>query len=169
MKKLTLILLLIASTLVVNAQKRNGKEKIEAARIAMITKKLGLSPDQAEKFWPLYNEYKEKRKDIRKEFNNKRKDFDASNASEEQRKSMLKLGHNFKQRQLDLERKYSDRLLNVISSKQALQLRRSEEQFRQMLLKKLQERRDMQGERMKDRENMRKKREEMMNRKRRNG
>ena len=169
MKNLILIFFLIASTLVVNAQKRNGKEQIEAARIAMISKKIGLTPKQAEKFWPMYNEYRAKRQEIRKEFNNKRKDFDASNASEEQRKSMLKLGHSFKQRQLDLEKKYSDRLLNVINSKQALQLRRSEEQFRKMLLKKLQERRDMQGERMKDRENMRKKREEMMNKKRRNG
>lgn len=169
MKNLILIFFLIASTLVVNAQKRNGKEQIEAARIAMISKKLGLTPKQAEKFWPMYNEYRAQKQEIRKEFNNKRKSFDASNASEEQRKSMLKLGHNFKQRQLDLEKKYSDRLLQVINSKQALQLRRSEEQFRKMLLKKLQERRDMQGERMRDRENMRKKREEMMNRKKRNG
>lgn len=169
MKKLILILLLVASTLAVNAQKRNGKEKIEAARIGMITERLGLSPEQAEKFWPLYNEYREKRKEMQREFKTKRKDFDGKEASEEQRKTMLKLGHNFKQRQLDLEKKYSDRLLNVISSKQAIQLRRSEEQFRQMLLKKLQERRNMQGERMNDREQMRKKREEMINRKRRNG
>ncbi len=169
MKKLILIFFLIASTLVVNAQKRNGKEQIEAARIAMISKKLGLTPKQAEKFWPMYNEYRSQRQEIRKEFNNKRKHFDASNASEEQRKSMLKLGYSFKQRQLDLEKKYADRLLQVINSKQALQLRRSEEQFRKMLLKKLQERREMQGERIRDRENMRKKREEMMNRKRRNG
>ncbi len=30
-----------------------AREKVEAARIALITNRLGLSPGQAEKFWPI--------------------------------------------------------------------------------------------------------------------
>ena len=32
-------------------------EKIQALKIAFITNKLQLSPDEAEKFWPVYNQY----------------------------------------------------------------------------------------------------------------
>ena len=39
--------------------------QIEAARIGMITERLGLSPDQAQRFWPMYNEFSQKRQQIR--------------------------------------------------------------------------------------------------------
>lgn len=35
---------------------QNG-EKIQALKIAFITQKLQLTPDEAQKFWPVYNEY----------------------------------------------------------------------------------------------------------------
>jgi hypothetical protein len=37
-------------------QDRDARQKIESARIALITERLGLTPEQAEKFWPIYNE-----------------------------------------------------------------------------------------------------------------
>src|SRR6476660_7690060 len=45
-----------------------AKEKINAARIAYITERLGLTPEEAEKFWPVYREYSQKRKEIRQQF-----------------------------------------------------------------------------------------------------
>jgi Spy/CpxP family protein refolding chaperone len=42
------------------------KENIEAMKIAFITNKLELSPEEAQKFWPVYNQYNEKLKDLRK-------------------------------------------------------------------------------------------------------
>ena len=43
------------------------RDKIQAARIAYITDQLKLTPDEAEKFWPVYREFAEKRKAIRLE------------------------------------------------------------------------------------------------------
>ena len=51
------------------------REKMEAQKIAFITKQLELTPDEAKVFWPVYNEYDAKRLELRKSFKN-REDFD---------------------------------------------------------------------------------------------
>lgn len=40
------------------AQGEARRNKIEAIQIAYLTKELALTPDEAEKFWPVYNEYR---------------------------------------------------------------------------------------------------------------
>jgi len=39
-------------------------EKLNAYKIAFFTKKMDLSSQEAEKFWPLYNEFQDKRSRI---------------------------------------------------------------------------------------------------------
>jgi hypothetical protein len=127
-----------------NAQDPQAREKIESARIALITERLGLTPEQAEKFWPVYREYSMKQEAIRREFTDARRNFDTQNASEEENKKLLDLGLQTKERQLQLEREYSDRLLQVISNRQLLSLRKAEEDFRNMLIQRLQQQRERQ-------------------------
>ena len=47
------------------AQDPNVKSKIQAARVAYITDQLALTPEEAEKFWPIYREFSVKRKELR--------------------------------------------------------------------------------------------------------
>src|ERR1035437_4885758 len=42
------------------------KEKMESMKIAFLTQKLDLTPDEAQKFWPVYNEFQKKREELRK-------------------------------------------------------------------------------------------------------
>ena len=59
MRNLLLIGLLIC-TLPVFSQSFNregGGNRIEALKIAFLTKKLNLSPEEAQSFWPIYNQY----------------------------------------------------------------------------------------------------------------
>jgi hypothetical protein len=57
MKKYLLILfVLLGSLSQIKAQEPAG-EKIQALKIAFITQKLQLTPDEAQKFWPIYNQY----------------------------------------------------------------------------------------------------------------
>lgn len=37
--------------------KKQQEEKIKAQKIAFFTEKIGLTPDEAEEFWPIYNRY----------------------------------------------------------------------------------------------------------------
>ncbi|MBK7956880.1 MAG: hypothetical protein IPK03_01425 [Bacteroidetes bacterium] len=59
-------ILILFSLLLIQVHAQDGS-RIEQAKIGYITNKLNLSSTEAEKFWPLYNEYKSKIKTIRKE------------------------------------------------------------------------------------------------------
>ncbi len=112
-------------------------KKIEAAKIALITERLELTPEQAEKFWPIYREFGKQRKEIRREFDQARKNFDPNKASEEENKTMLDMANQVKEQQLKLEQSYSERILKVISTRQLNNLRKAEIDFKEMLLKRI--------------------------------
>ena len=60
MKKIFITLLIIMfglSNLVAQGERR---EKLKAYKTAFITEKLELTPAEAEKFWPVYNNYENK-------------------------------------------------------------------------------------------------------------
>lgn len=137
-----LLLVFLASTSY--AQDKKALNKIEAAKIALITERLELTPEQAEKFWPIYREYNNQLRDIRKEFDQKRKNFDPNQASEEENRQMLELATGVKEQQLNLEKEYSDRILTVISTRQLNNLRNAERDFKEMLLQRIQARKQRQ-------------------------
>lgn len=121
-----------------------AREKIEAARIGMITNKLGLSPEQAEKFWPIYREFSTRKMDMRNEFRLEQERVKPGIATEEDQKKLVDLGLNLKQKELDLERNYSGRLLKVISPEQMLNLKGAERDFQRMIIHQIQQKRNMQ-------------------------
>ena len=125
-------------------QDPKAREKIEAARIALLTERLQLTPEQAEKFWPVYREFAGKQMELRKELNRARKEIDPANPDPQKEQALVDLGLKLKQQELDLEKDYSGRLLKVISAQQMLNLRRGEKDFQQMILNQLQQRRVMQ-------------------------
>ncbi len=120
------------------------QEKIKNLRIAYISDKLGLTPEQAERFWPVYREFSDKRRDLRQEFVDARKQINTENPDPAKQEELVKLGLNLKQRELDLEKVYSDRLLKVITAQQMLTLRKAEGDFQRIILEQIQQRRMMQ-------------------------
>ncbi|WP_462249155.1 hypothetical protein [Ekhidna sp.] len=157
--KRILIIAAIGACLGAFGQSPDALKKIEAAKIALITERLELSPKQAEKFWPIYREYGQQRKEIRRDFDQARRTFDPNQATEEENKKMLEMANKVKDQQLKLEREYSDRILKVITSRQLNNLRKAESDFKEMLLKRIraqQRQRQNQkrnGERLKNRRN----------------
>ncbi|MBT1701666.1 hypothetical protein [Chryseosolibacter indicus] len=100
----------------------NVREKIRAAHIAYITDKVSLTPEQAEKFWPLYNEFTDKRRSIFRKIRNNPAD-----------------NLELRQQALDLEKQYSARFLKVITEQQLIELRHAEADFKRLLLKRIQQ------------------------------
>jgi hypothetical protein len=60
-----LLLTCFAFTILIGVA-QNGRN-IEALKIAYITKRLDLSPEEAQKFWPIYNQYAEELKRTRQD------------------------------------------------------------------------------------------------------
>jgi signal recognition particle subunit SEC65 len=119
-------------------------EKIQNLRIAYISEKLGLTPGQAEKFWPVYREYVQKRAGFRQEFKIAQRNLDPNKPDPQKQQAVLDLGLKVKQNELDLEKDYSGRLLKVINAQQMLNLRKAELDFRSMIINQIQQRRSVQ-------------------------
>lgn len=126
-----------------------AQQKIRAARIAFITERLGLTPEEAEKFWPIYNEFSQKRSELKQQLAETKRNQNQSRPQEERERELLELGLKLRQQELDLEKEYSGRILNVINAQKMMALRRAETDFRDMVIRQLQ-RRQMQQERRED-------------------
>ena len=137
----------------------DAMDKLEAAKIALITERLELTPEQAEKFWPIYRQYAQEQQNIRREFQELKKGYDPQKASDIENKQMLDKGLKLRERQLDLDKTYTNRMQNVITTRQLMSLRKAEDDFKQMLIKRIrqqqQQRQDMQNQRQRNNENMR--------------
>ncbi len=152
-------LLLLLTVLASSAQ--TPQEKIEAAKIALITERLSLTPEQAQKFWPIYNEFAKRQQEVRQAFAQARRNHDPKTASEEENKRILEMGMKAKEQTLQLEKQYSERLLEVINNRQLLSLRKAEDDFTQMIIKRLrdqQQKRDQVRDRMQNNQDNQKRR-----------
>jgi hypothetical protein len=119
-------------------------EKIQALRTAYISERLNLTPEQAEKFWPIYHEFTQERAKLRQEFKAAQRTVTTDNQDPKTQQNLVNLGLEIKQKELNLEKDYSGRLLNVINAQQVMSLRKAEQGFRELLINQLQQRRTMQ-------------------------
>jgi hypothetical protein len=154
MKKLIIVVFCLAGVLAVQAQEPDAieqtaqdpkaQERIKNLRIAYISDKLGLTPEQAEKFWPVYREFSDKRRELRMEFAKSRSELNSQRPTERDQEELVKRGLELKQRELDLEKDYSGRLMKVITAQQMLNLRKAEGDFQRIILQQIEQRRMMQ-------------------------
>lgn len=158
MKHLYLYIVLLLITIIATAQS-DAMAKLEAAKIALITERLELTPEQAEKFWPIYRQFSEEQRSIRREFQLLKHDYDPEKASESENQQRLEQGLKLREKQLNLEKSYTQRMQQIISSRQLMSLRKAEDDFKQMLIKRIKQqqlqRQELQNQRMRNNDNMR--------------
>lgn len=135
---LLLTILSFSSTNVQAQQRRNEEEmkKIQDAKVAIITNRLSLTPEQSKDFWPIYNEFSQKKREMNRSIRQIIKSKGAT-ASDDQAMNSLKEVQDLKQKQVELEKEYQDRFLTVISAKQLTELYSAERDFNEMLLQRL--------------------------------
>jgi hypothetical protein len=124
MKKTILLIALAFFTWAAHAQ-ADKKDELEALRIAFITKQLELTPAEAEKFWPVYNNYQG---DLRKMMREQR----------EKKGSELE----FEEKVLNLRKQYKPEFTRAISEQKFDKMLRVERSWGEMLRKELQRRRE---------------------------
>lgn len=104
-------------------------QQIEVAKIAYITKKLDLSPQEAQKFFPLYNQY---RKEVREIIHRKR--------AENGRKRSYRNELDFDADILACKKKYRQKFTTAIPASKSSRFFEVEREFREQLFKELQNR-----------------------------
>lgn len=118
------------------------REQIDAMRIAFITQQLSLTREEAQKFWPVYNEYRETlgklRKERHDEFKKYRDNFSA--LSESEMTEYVDKQIIYRQRELDVMKKYHAEFKSILPIHKVAQLYRAEEEFKAKILKEAQQR-----------------------------
>ena len=107
------------------------KQQKEAKRVAFLTEKLDLTPEEAEKFWPVYREYKKAHVELRKTGKPKR-DGKVSEMTDEELEKLLDSMIEFKQKELDLKKKYHDKFKEVLPIRKVAKLYHAEEQYKKV-------------------------------------
>ena len=124
---------------------QDRKDKIEAMHTAYITEKVGLTQDEAQKFWPVYNQYHADMEELQKQRRqNARTIKDAGgvdNMSDADVQKLIANEIDIKSRELDLRKKYIVQFETVISVKKVAKFFIAEEQFKLYLLEQLKKRR----------------------------
>ncbi len=118
MKKLYLVAAFLGFVFFAKAQENSESSKkqqdIEALKVAFISRELELTPDEAQKFWPVYNQYSNELKGVVQ---------DDQNVIDRDEKV------------LNLRKKYRDEFTRVLGPQRMNRLYNAEGRFRQILIK----------------------------------
>ena len=115
-------------------QHRRGQ--LDAQKIAFITRELELTPQEAQAFWPVYNEFDAKRKTLRQSFISTT-NLENKNIEELSDKEAGELADNQiiqSQKLLDLRKEYHSKFKSVLPVKKVLKLYECERGFQKELL-----------------------------------
>lgn len=126
------------------AQDEDDKnDKVESLKIAFITDKLNLTSAEAKTFWPVFNEFTDEMKKVKKKEKENMLSFKAKANPTDQESDKFITDHlSSKQAELDITRKYINEFKKVLPGKKVARLLTLEQEFKQQLLQKLKERRE---------------------------
>jgi len=96
-------------------------KKIQAMELAFITKELNLNPQEAQKFWPIFNQY--------------RNDLKQAAQAKEYKDNLER-----QQKMLDVRKKYRDDFEKVVSHDRANKVFGAEDEFKSLVRKEFQKR-----------------------------
>lgn len=137
-------LLLTLLTQPLMAQPPAAGGDLEAIRVGYITKKLSLTTEEAKVFWPVYDAYREEMKlvrdDQRDNLQSARENFDTM-TDQEVEAAVNKMLDN-RRKELDITLKYHEQFKKVINIRKVAKLYKAEREFTQLLLARLQERKE---------------------------
>ncbi len=119
-----------------NSRFQDKKVEIRTIKVAFITNEIGLTAQEAEKFWPVYNAFDDKQSALRRGGRtSKDKSVDLENISESEAASRVAEIQNNEDALYDLRKKYSANLKGILSNVKILKLKRAEENFNRKLLR----------------------------------
>lgn len=131
MKKLYLILSFICTGLLANAQQEvqqpdKKEQDIEALKVAFISKELQLTPEEAQQFWPVYNQYSKEMKTV---INDNQGDVIDN-----------------EEKVVNLRKRYRERFIKVLGQQRMNRMFGAEAGFRQLLIKAMRKQKQLRRE-----------------------
>ncbi len=145
MKKIVgLLFVFLLASVGSQAQKDNKKERIEklkSQKVAFLTDHIGLSSDDAQKFWPVYNHFSEKMDALK---NSMRENIhylheNLEKLSVEEKEQAIDKHVNFEVKEAQLEKDFHEKIKKVLSINQVIKYYEAEHEFKKKLLRIIRE------------------------------
>lgn len=112
-----------------------GGNKVEQAKIAFLTQKLQLTTAEAERFWPVYNEYRNKLREARKGRREEARGMKGvETLSDKEAEEMLTDLLAGEQKMLEVRKEYLVKFKQVIPVKKVIMLLQAEKEFNKELI-----------------------------------
>ena len=118
------------------------KAKMEAMkkiRKELYVKKLSLTEDQSQKFFPIMDEFERKQREIKQPFRDKWGDKKPEDLTDTEADSYLNDAHQMRENEMKLAKTYGDKLKPVIGAKKVLMLRRVQREVQAEMVQKFRE------------------------------
>jgi hypothetical protein len=132
-------ILIGVSPIAAQSKSSDKEELVKAQKIAFFTEKLNLTPDEAQKFWPVYNSYWEKKNQIIEERRDAMK-FCSENMDKLSPKEIERYGDmyiNFHKQESDLLLEYNKKFKEVLSPEKVMRLYLADYDFKTYLLRQI--------------------------------
>ena len=144
MKRIGLIILMMGVGFFFFAQSgklsEDKRKEFEAQKVAFFTQEMELTPEEATKFWPLYNEMQQKMRVENDKIRNLacRKDKkEASEVTEQQALKNLATILSAEQAVRDIKKEYFEKLTKALSARKVWMMIEAEQKFHHQLWKKM--------------------------------
>lgn len=112
-------------------------QEIKAQKVAFITQRLALTPEEAQVFWPIYNRYEAELEAVRDNIGKGRREaHDFDKVTEEQAERLLTAEMENERRELEIRQKYTLQLKEAVGARKALNLGRTERDFTRELFRR---------------------------------
>ena len=111
--------------------------QLDNARIAFITARITLTQDQAQRFWPMYNEFVAKRRELNRSARQVRQATSNPGLTDAQLRDTFNQEFGIRQQLLALDKDYFERAQKVLSLQQLAQLYQAERDFTKEVLQRV--------------------------------
>jgi hypothetical protein len=139
---IAVLLICVSSSNAQEAQsKSDKKQKLKSQKIAFFTDKIGLTPDEAQIFWPIYNAYWDKKNSIiadRKE----KMTFFADHSDNLSNEEMIKYADQYIHYEMELAElldEYHKKFKEILPIDKVMKIYLADYEFKTYLLKKIRE------------------------------
>lgn len=114
------------------------RERVEAERVAFITKRMQLTPQQAQGFWPIHTQYEKEERLIKQKY---RTQISIASMTELDAEEAIEKRLRMEEELLALKKNFFSRFKTVVSARQVLLFQKSNAEFKQYLLEEIRKRR----------------------------
>jgi hypothetical protein len=146
MKRNIFILIIVLLPVTAITAQNPNREKLDAYKIGFFTKKLNLTSDEAQKFWPAYNEYQKQRIALQQDRRELIRNFN-QNESSLSEKELTEMGDrliNTFSEESSIAQTFHNKLKKVLPPDKVIRYYQAENQWKTQLLNELQDNRPAQ-------------------------